>query len=228
LGYTFAVPDIHGRLGLLEQALDTIASIAPQGTVVFLGDYVDRGPDTRRVVERLMAGPDPGWRWITLAGNHEQLMVQALRDRRPVTWLERNGGGATLLSYGHPREGKLDYGIVPREHLDWLGSRQLLHADQFRVFAHAGLDPSLELDEQDSRVVRFTRYLDENTEGYRGRHLVHGHSPAGFVTRGNRTALDLYHRDPCAMALGVFDDLRHGGPLEVRTLHEPTDPLTKA
>lgn len=223
MGLTFAVPDIHGRLGLLEQALATIAGMASRGTVVFLGDYVDRGPDTRRVVERLMAGPGEGWRWITLEGNHENHMVRAIREHTPVTWLEKNGGGATLLSYGHARSGRLDYDIVPPKHLDWLASLPLLHEDRFRLYVHAGIDPSLPLDRQDGRVVRTTRYPDGDIDGYPGRHLVHGHSRAGFVTRGNRTALDLYHRDRHAMALAVFDDDRPGGPIEVRTLREPAD-----
>lgn len=220
MGYTFAIPDIHGRLGLLEQALDAIAGLASKGTVVFLGDYVDRGPDTRRVVERLMAGPDPGWNWITLEGNHERMMVRAICEHRPVTWLAKNGGGPTLLSYGHPRKGKLDYDIVPASHLDWLGSRRLMHVDTHRLFVHAGIDPTLPLDRQDGRFVLTTRYPDERTDGYPGRHLVHGHHPATFVTRGNRTALDLYHRDRSAMAVAVFDDAIAGGPVEVRYLKE--------
>jgi serine/threonine protein phosphatase 1 len=185
--------------------------------VVFLGD----------VVERLMAGPPPGWRWICLQGNHELMMVQALRDHRPVTWLEKNGGGATLLSYGHPRQGQLDYTIVPAAHLDWMDALPLLHADHHRVYVHAGIDPALPLDRQHGRTCRWTHYGDDDTAGYPGRHLVHGHCPAGFVTRGNRTALDLYHDDPRAMAVAVFDDARPGGPVEVVRLSEAVATLAE-
>jgi len=220
MGITFVVPDIHGRMGLLEQALTMIGGMERSGTVVFLGDYVDRGPHSRQVVERLIAGPPEGWRWICLQGNHEAMMLGAMREHRPVAWLENNGGGATLLSYGHPRQGRLDYDIVPGEHLDWMSSLPLLHADRHRVYVHAGLDPARSLEDQDGRVCRGMQHADDDTGGYPGLHLVHGHRPASFLTRGNRTALDLYHVDPGAMAVAIFDDDRPGCPVELRILRE--------
>ena len=76
--YTFAVGDIHGCHDELDRLLDIIEHGWPGGTVVFLGDYVDRGPDSRAVVKRIMAGPSSSaWRWIALKGNHEELMVRA-------------------------------------------------------------------------------------------------------------------------------------------------------
>src|SRR5205823_15021870 len=100
---TYAIADLHGRLDLLEMALAKIADDAePPTTLVTLGDYVDRGPDSRQVIERLMAGLGPkGWRLISLKGNHEDIMWQTCRRKVPdCGWWLTNGGGATLISYG--------------------------------------------------------------------------------------------------------------------------------
>jgi serine/threonine protein phosphatase 1 len=71
---TYVIADLHGRYDLLNLALTRIEASAP-GTVVFLGDYIDRGPASRQIIERLIAGPSVGWNWVTLKGNHEELLV---------------------------------------------------------------------------------------------------------------------------------------------------------
>jgi len=94
---TYAIADLHGRFDLLELALACIAERAePLATLVTLGDYVDRGPDSRKIIERLMAGLErDGWRLICLKGNHEDIMWQTCRRLPDVDWWLTNGGGAT-------------------------------------------------------------------------------------------------------------------------------------
>jgi serine/threonine protein phosphatase 1 len=77
MSLTFAIPDLHGRDDLLEKAFAAITSRASSGTIVTLGDYIDRGPNAREVIEMLMAGPPPNFRLICLRGNHEQLLLKA-------------------------------------------------------------------------------------------------------------------------------------------------------
>jgi serine/threonine protein phosphatase 1 len=83
---TYAIADLHGRFDLLEMALTCIVERAePSGTVVTLGDYVDRGPDSRKIIERLIAGPGlDGWRLICLKGNHEDIMWQTCAGCRTL------------------------------------------------------------------------------------------------------------------------------------------------
>ena len=100
---TYAVGDVHGRLDLLRRAVDAISEHVGDGPfrVVFLGDYVDRGPDSRGVIDFLMA-LQRRWPVVCLKGNHEELMIQAIADpasRRLERWLEY-GGDETLRSYG--------------------------------------------------------------------------------------------------------------------------------
>jgi len=74
MAYTFAVGDIHGCIDPMNRLLARIEAYAASGTVVFLGDYIDRGPDSSAVLDRLMAGPSANFRWICLMGNHEDMM----------------------------------------------------------------------------------------------------------------------------------------------------------
>jgi serine/threonine protein phosphatase 1 len=126
---TYAIADLHGRFDLLEMALACLAERAePPATLVMLGDYVDRGPDSREIIERLMAGLGrDGWRLICLKGNHEDIMWQTSRTLPDVDWWLTNGGGATLISYGQQEGDQADVTVVPGPHLDWVEHRPLMY-----------------------------------------------------------------------------------------------------
>ncbi len=207
---TFAIPDLHGRHDLLRAALAAIEGRARSGTVVFLGDYVDRGPGAADILERLMAGPPAGWRWICLKGNHEAMMALALRNPERLDWWVDNGGDATLRSY----EGR--HGDMAR-HLPWIEGLPTIHVDAHRVFVHAGVEGAVPLDRQSDKTLLWKRYPGEATEGHGGRHVVHGHhpDPDGPLRLGGRTALDCLAWRTGRLAVGVFDDGEAGGPVEV-------------
>src|SRR4051812_2203800 len=136
---TYVIPDLHGRSDLLEAGLARIGADAAgrAATLVVLGDYVDKGPDSRGVIARLRAGvagadSEAGWRVVMLKGNHDALMVAALRDAaRMDDWLGK-GGDAALASYGGA-------GDVPQHDIDWLDARPLFYEDAQRVYVHAGV-----------------------------------------------------------------------------------------
>lgn len=216
MSHTYAIGDIHGRLDLLDAALARLSTMRP-GRVVFLGDYIDRGPDSRGVVERLMAGPSPGWEWICLQGNHERSMVEAMSTRRQhlvQEWLQLNGGGQTLLSYGHTAAGRLDLSIVPQAHLDWAASLPLYFHDSHRLYVHAGVDPDLPLAEQDPSVLQHKVHDEIDSGGYRGLHVVHGHRVGAAVLYTHRTNLDTKAWRSGQLLVGAFDDAP-GGPADV-------------
>jgi len=207
---TYAIADLHGRFDLLEIALARITERAePPATVVTLGDYVDRGPDSRKIVERLMAGLGrDGWRLICLRGNHEDIMWQTCRRLPDVDWWLTNGGGATLISYGQQVGDQADVAVVPASHLDWVERLPLMYVDTHRVFVHAGLDPNCPLDEQDAEDVVWKIYPDDDDSGHFQRHVVHGHHqhPHGPIFKKNRTNLDTLAWYTGRLAIGVFDD----------------------
>ena len=149
---TYAIADLHGRFDLLEMTLAKIANHAElPATLVTLGDYVDRGPDSRKVIGRLMGGlGHEGWRLICLKGNHEDIMWQTCRRKVPdCGWWLDNGGGATLISYGQNEGDQADVTVVLDEHLKWIERLPLMHVDKHRIFVHAGVNPNYPLDEQD-------------------------------------------------------------------------------
>jgi serine/threonine protein phosphatase 1 len=216
MGKTYAIADLHGRFDLLSVALAHLAENETPGHVVFLGDYVDRGPESRQIIERLMAGPPEGWRWTVLRGNHEHLMVYGCIghhiDRR--LWMI-NGGGATLISYGHATEGDVDVSVVPKAHLAWLAELPFLAHDEHRVFVHAGLDPDKDLEDQDDSFCIWVLYGKDDEADYRGRHIVHGHHQfaEGPMKFKGRTDLDTFAWATGRLVIGVFDDDVPGGPV---------------
>jgi serine/threonine protein phosphatase 1 len=185
-----AVGDIHGMAALLEQMLRQIEQEADllrrPATVVFLGDVVNRGPDTRGVIERLSAGPARGGdRWVVLRGNHEEAMRLALSSGSPAafdTWL-RKGGVASLRSYGLSRRDMTPARAVDAvgpAHLAFLSGLPLWHREDGLVFVHAGVKPKVPLEEQDPRTLLTTRGRFLTQPHGHSFKVVHGHTP----TRG--------------------------------------------
>lgn len=212
MSYTFAIGDIHGCRAQLLQLLSVIEFSATGGRIVFLGDYVDRGPDSRGVVERLMAGPQKsGWEWVTLKGNHEAMMVGALRDNRDVELWLANGGAETRQSYD---------GDVPREVLGWMASLPPILIDRHRIFVHAGVDREVPLDRQSLRTLLWSRPVSGDNGPYWDRHLCHGHTPTeeNPVTIGNRTNIDSGCVFGGMLTAAVFDDNLPGAPIRFLTI----------
>ncbi|MFF0950323.1 metallophosphoesterase family protein [Rhizobium leguminosarum] len=207
--YTFAIGDIHGCIDPLNRMIDRIEAYAREGTVVFLGDYVDRGPDSKSVLDRIIAGPSDQWRWICLKGNHEDLMVAAYADSHSRdVWIGIGIGGLeTEMSYG---------GRVLPQHLQWAADRPLMHVDRHRIFVHAGVDPAFPLDRQSEQDLLWIRFPPDWSGAYWGKHLVHGHTPSlsNPVTTGNRTNIDSGCVFGGKLSCAVFDDEIAGGPID--------------
>jgi serine/threonine protein phosphatase 1 len=212
MSLTYVIPDLHGRFDLLRDALAKIAGQASDnsGTIVALGDYVDKGPDSRQVVERLRLGLFDGWKFFPLKGNHDAMMVEALRDPSKMNgWIER-GGDATLTSYGG------DPSPIPQADIAWLDGLPLMHVDTHRIFVHAGVDPDIALDAQPERTLLWKRYPKGFKQGFGDRHVVHGHNSLaeGPELFEGRTNLDTLAWRTGRLVVGVFDDATPGGPVD--------------
>jgi serine/threonine protein phosphatase 1 len=207
MSFTFAIGDIHGCHAQLQRLLESIEAQWPAGRIIFLGDYIDRGPDSRAVVERIMAGPTkPGWEWTALKGNHEAMMVAALKQRKQVSlWLD-NGGSETLDSFG---------GRVADHVVDWMDALPTMICDQQRIFVHACVDEALPLDKQPERTLLWSRPVEGHNGRYWGMHLCHGHTPApeNPITIGNRTNIDSGCVYGGSLTAAVFDDDTPGAPV---------------
>jgi serine/threonine protein phosphatase 1 len=202
------VGDIHGRLDLLDQMLDIIgqdsASREPARTVfVFLGDYVDRGSDSKGVVDRLTGGLPADTAAVFLKGNHEDFLLSFLDE--PISglnWLH-NGGEAALISYGVNagaindalwlgktglmEAAALFRGLLPDEHLSFFQSLKLSYRAGDYFFAHAGVRPGVALDRQTEEDLLWIRGEFLSYPYDFGAVVVHGHTPA-------RLPQDLHNR----------------------------------
>jgi serine/threonine protein phosphatase 1 len=209
---TFVIPDLHGRLDLLEIGLAEIAARSKGGmdTIVTIGDYVDKGPASKGVIERLMPGVGDSFALVALKGNHDAMMVDALRgDSKIADWLAK-GGDAALASYGgNPVD-------VPPSHVHWLDHLRLFYADTHRLYVHAGVDPGVSLDHQSEETLLWKRYPKGYSEGFGNLHVVHGHDndPDGPLLYEGRTNLDTLAWKTGRLTIGVFGDDRPGGPID--------------
>jgi serine/threonine protein phosphatase 1 len=177
-GRTIAVGDIHGCSAALAALLDAVRP-GPDDTVVTLGDYIDRGPDSRGVLERLLA-LSGRCRLVPLLGNHEELLVAAARDRTAArSWLAL-GGVETLRSYGWapggPRRRLADW--VPERHWEFLAGCLGSYETATHLFVHAGYVAELPLAEQPGEALRW-RVTDARTTKPHGsgKVAVVGHTP---------------------------------------------------
>lgn len=204
----YAIGDIHGYRGELDHALALIkADGGRDARTVFLGDYIDRGPDSRGVIDTLIAGHAKGRDWITLRGNHDTYLPRFWHAGEAFTskghpdlpwWATRLGGDATLASYGIEIEGKTDAQIleetrqkVPKEHCDFLATRPLYHQEPGLIFVHAGLRPGLPLKEQSDEDLMWIRdpFLSDSRD--HGALVLHGHTAIDAPRHyGNRINLD--------------------------------------
>jgi serine/threonine protein phosphatase 1 len=219
MSLTYVIPDIHGRADLLRDGLARIVehSRGDPDLIITIGDYVNKGPDSRAVIERLLQGAVPGWRLVALKGNHDAMMVDALRDPAKMSsWMEE-GGDATLASYGG------NPAAVPKAHIDWLDALQLMHVDAHRIYVHAGVDSEIPLDRQSEATLLTKRYPKDFAEGFGGLHVVHGHDSFadGPLLYKGRTNLDTKAWKTGRLTVGVFHDDKAGGPADFLVVKGP-------
>ncbi|WP_375411649.1 metallophosphoesterase [uncultured Bradyrhizobium sp.] len=222
MSLTYVIPDLHGRFDLLCDALAKIEHHAAGsiGTIVALGDYVNKGPRSRQVVERMRLGVSHAWNLLPLKGNHDAMMVEALRDPSKMNaWLAR-GGDATVRSYGG------DPSAIPEADIAWLDGLTLMHTDIYRIFVHAGVDREVPLGAQADRTLLWKRYPKGFRLGFGDRHVVHGHNSfaEGPELYEGRTNLDTLAWRTGRLVVGVFDDNRAGGPVDFVVVRGPAAP----
>ncbi|HVF82992.1 MAG TPA: metallophosphoesterase family protein [Sphingomicrobium sp.] len=205
----YAIGDVHGRLDLLDGALQQIAADHAErgggrrGLLIFLGDLIDRGPNSVGVIERVRSGPLPGFRTVALAGNHEEVLLR-LVDAQELGLLDQwlgFGGDACLRSYGGdpdllaamPEEEALRQlgAVIPADHLAFL--RDLGDTFSFGdyLFVHAGLRPGVPLSRQRQSDLRWIRrdFLDDPRD--HGVMVVHGHTITEQIDeKPNRIGID--------------------------------------
>ena len=217
----YAMGDIHGRADLLDRlhekiALDAAGRPQPRKLLIYLGDYVDRGMESRQVIDRLLDPPADGLERIFLKGNHEDAMIRFLDDTAMGPSWMGFGGDATLYSYGvdvfgAPPEGvdRLEFiqqalrANLPRNHLALLQRLRLSYLVGDYFFCHAGVRPGVSLNAQGAEDLMWIRDDFLHSRKSHGKIIVHGHSiePRPVIAT-NRIGIDTG-----AFATGVLTGL---------------------
>jgi serine/threonine protein phosphatase 1 len=203
----YAVGDIHGHLGLLvklqaEIAADMAGRDADRRVVVYLGDYIDRGPDSRGVISHLIRRPIEGAETVHLAGNHDRWMLRFLDDVSVArSWL-MNGGSETLMSYGISMPHALDANAftalqqslrkaMPSAHRAFLEGLKFSHEEGGYFFVHAGVRPGVALaDQKEEDLIWIREEFLFSSQDF-GKVVVHGHTPTHTPEKfANRIGID--------------------------------------
>ncbi|MFZ2102971.1 MAG: metallophosphoesterase family protein [Oricola sp.] len=238
----YAIGDVHGRRDLLEALLaaigDDARSRSEEVRIVFLGDVIDRGPESRQALELVIETlrQSPGSRLIL--GNHEEFLLRFLdpaedRERVAVRWLQ-NGGLATLASYGFGHGEHIDT-IATSFAREFPAHVEALRNAEWRVeteryfLVHGGVDPALPLAEQDPETTRWIRHDFLDFGSPLERIVVHGHTPTDSAlpeVHSNRIAVDTGAVFSGHLTCAVLDDGGapprflatddHGATIEVR------------
>jgi serine/threonine protein phosphatase 1 len=193
---TYAIGDLHGELQMLEAMLDRLPLTA-EDTIVFLGDYIDRGPDASGVIDRILQLKEEGLNVIALKGNHEAMYLHYLRGEDVDGLFLNNGGPATIRSY---RTLWNRSGYPPEAHLEFLESLPLCHTSENDFFVHAGARPCVALDSQTEEDLLWIRsdFLCATFDF--GKRIIFGHTP---------------HREPLVQPdkIGIDTGATYGGKL---------------
>lgn len=221
----YAVGDTHGcaeQLRSLHEDIlrdsdeaDKTGTKAKRRVIVYLGDYVDRGPDSRDLLDLLIEEPLPDFESVHLMGNHDSFMLRFLESGEDFSLWLMNGGDATLTSYGVEADAGLDSDamqtelrqLIPQEHQEFLAGLRLSHVEGDYFFCHAGVRPGVPLDKQSPHDLMWIREDFLGSDIDYGKVVVHGHTP-----RPNP--------DIAPNRIGVDTGACYGGPLTAVVLED--------
>lgn len=170
----FAIGDIHGCIDKLENLLEKLPVDWTTDKLIFLGDYVDRGPDPKAVVQLLseLKAMHP-YSTIFLKGNHESLFLDFLENGTITDAFLKFGGEKTIKSYQIDRESRK----IPSKHLDFLINLKTYYILDDFCFVHAGLKPGISIEEQDEDDLLWIRYEFIRSDYDWGKRIIFGHTP---------------------------------------------------
>lgn len=183
----YAIGDIHGRIDLHTALIDQITADAAQSTaknsvLIYLGDYIDRGPGSDQLIETLSGPPPNGFTAHHMMGNHEEMLLSfydGLDDG--ALWL-KNGGVETLAAYGCRNVDEIETARrdlranLPAHHLDFMRSLKINHQDGDYLFVHAGLKPGVAIEKQSDKDMKWIRTAFLKSKKDFGKFVIHGHS----------------------------------------------------
>ncbi|MBR4391414.1 MAG: serine/threonine protein phosphatase [Bacteroidales bacterium] len=177
------IPDIHGCAKTLKSLVESFLKITKEDELFFLGDFIDRGPRSKEVIDYLMDLQEKGYRLHCLKGNHEDYCIKAweadqkwhlFKPEIQRSW-EKVGASATLKSFGvkHPRE-------IPQQYIEWMQGLEYYHELEDYILVHAGMNFNIDNPFEDLRSMIWVRNFKVDFNKTNGRRIIHGHIPVDY------------------------------------------------
>lgn len=175
-----AIGDIHGCLKSLKGLLEEKIMITIEDQVIFIGDYIDRGPDSKGVLDYLLALKKDGYKLVFIRGNHEEMLIESFSSQAYFQPWMKNGGGATLESFGISKEEYLSPGgnKIPEVYMDFLSSTTYYIELEKCFVVHAGFNFHDKRPFDDLDAMIWSRNFDYDRGLAKGKKIIHGHTPA--------------------------------------------------
>ncbi|MEA3470949.1 MAG: metallophosphoesterase family protein [Thermodesulfobacteriota bacterium] len=175
----FAIGDIHGCLSKLKKMLSLLKNTINRedDTLLFIGDYIDRGPDPKGVVDFVLDLRGKFSRSVFLLGNHEEIFLNYINHREDGYMFFMNGGDTTAASYGYKDTGDRGEVNVPEDHMEFFTTLLPYYETENYIFVHAGLRPGIPLTEQATEDLIWIRYEFIRSSYDFGKTVVFGHTP---------------------------------------------------
>lgn len=213
MSHTYVIGDIHGCSDLLEELLRKVKPLSQSDTVIFIGDYIDRGADSKGVIDIVLKFRTEHNRVITLMGNHEIMMMNAIKGNDVKEFLSL-GGLATLKSYGYDADSFEEFARgIPPEHRSFFQELLPYWEDAHYIYVHAGLQPGVHLSQQSPDWLFWSRDAFINTTFDFGKKVIYGHTP------NDKPKIDLNK-------IGIDTGAVYGGVLTCLVLPEQTFIIT--
>lgn len=181
----WAIGDIHGCFNTLRELIENKVCPTTGDTLIFVGDYIDRGPASRQVIDYIRNIPSQGIHTITLQGNHEELLLNNyLWEKQPPKSLFRKkknpyaetwyacGGLQTLASFGIEKVTE-----IPQAYIHWLNNTRLFVEEENFLIVHAGFNFQQNNIFNDTASMKWIRHFEPDLQKTQGKRIIHGHTP---------------------------------------------------
>ena len=188
----WVIPDVHGHLATLKSMVEDRIALSKADSLYLLGDYIDRGPDSKGVIDYIINLQDSGYDVNCIRGNHEDYCIRAWEDdqkrflfRSPIEkdW-RKNGANRTLESFGakRPRD-------ISKFYIDWMkGTKHFIELEDY-ILVHAGMNFKIDNPFEDTRSMMWIRDFRVDKNKIAGKKIIHGHVPVEM------TLIDLFRKN---------------------------------
>lgn len=167
-----AIGDVHGCNNAFQKMLFEELQVTKEDAIYLVGDYIDRGPDSKGVIDTILSLQEKGFQMHTLRGNHEEMMMNSLIDKTLFARWEKNGGAETLESF-HINS----YSEMPEKYFQFFDDTKYYFDTGDYIFVHAGLNFNLENILEDREAMLWIRNYNPEQPALKNKLLVHGHTP---------------------------------------------------